>query len=346
VQKLPHKIDIGAVFSAAPRVHIKFKLFEPVHREFIIVFDLTDYDFLDVDVKKLETCDRCWPLMALACRVLTTALRQDFGFDQMLWVYSGRRGIHSWVCDTRARVMNNEVRSAVADYLGPKLNPATGRLSISIPMHPTLASAYTTELKPFFEKVILKSTEDGGFGMLDYEDSQRKLLDMLQDDMVRDRMLEEWGKRQESGLARWGRLDALVQKLDANPKREKRLAPVLVEIIFTYTYPRLDVNVSKGMNHLLKSPWCAHPKTGRVCVPLDPEAAADFDPSQVPTLRMVADELDAAHKAGAEMGKGRDISSTRLGKYEAAFEDFLRRSENTVRGERLRAGKETASLDF
>ena len=53
-------------------------------------------------------------------------------------------------------------------------------------------------------------------------------------------MLEEWGKRQESGLARWGRLDALVQKLDANPKREKRLAPVLVEIIFTYTYPRLD----------------------------------------------------------------------------------------------------------
>ena len=48
----------------------------------------------------------------------------------------------------------------------------------------------------------------------------------------------------------------------------------------------------------------------------------------------------------AEMGKGRDISSTRLGKYEAAFEEFLRSSENTVRGERLRAGKETASLDF
>ena len=195
VNKLPHKIDIGAIFSAAPRDHKKFKLFEPLQREFIIDIDLTDYDFLDVDVKRLETCDRCWPLMALALRVLTTALREDFGFEQMLWVYSGRRGIHCWVCDTRAREMNNEVRSSVADYLGPKLNAATGRLSVSIPMHPTLAKAYSDECLPFFHSHILTSEAQGGFDILGNTEGQRKLLDMLGDEDIRDKFLDDWARK-------------------------------------------------------------------------------------------------------------------------------------------------------
>jgi len=333
VSKLPHKIDIGAIFSAAPRDHKKFKLFEPHQREFIIDIDLTDYDFLDVDVKRLETCDRCWPLMALALRVLTKALREDFGFEQLLWVYSGRRGIHCWVCDTRARVMSNEVRSAVADYLGPQLNAATNRLKVSIPMHPFLAQAYSEELLPFFQKTILASEATGGFGMLDTPERQAKLLDMIGEETVKEHFLDAWARKEEAGLQRWHALEAYVKKKHA------KLPSVLVEIVFTYTYPRLDVNVSKGMNHLLKSPWCVHPKTGRVCVPVDPETAADFDPSTTPTLRSCADQLDASGSAAKT-----EIQRTALGQYEAEFDRFLKRCEGASRQEKARSKQ--ASFDF
>ncbi|PNG99710.1 DNA primase small subunit [Tetrabaena socialis] len=59
-------------------------------------------------------------------------------------------------------------------------------------------------------------------------------------------------------------------------------------------YPRLDMEVSKKMNHLLKAPFCVHPKTGKVCVPLDPLVVDDFDPDAVPTVASLLGELAAA----------------------------------------------------
>lgn len=45
---------------------------------------------------------------------------------------------------------------------------------------------------------------------------------------------------------------------DAQPKGQKAIE----DIILQYTYPRIDAEVSKHRNHLLKAPFCVHPGTG------------------------------------------------------------------------------------
>jgi DNA primase small subunit len=118
LQRKPMKIDIGAVFSHPPKDHKAIAQgFATEQRELVFDIDLTDYD----DVRQCgctgaKICSKCWQMMTMAVKVMEKGLREDFGFKHIAWFYSGRRGIHAWVCDEKARTLSNEARSAVASY--------------------------------------------------------------------------------------------------------------------------------------------------------------------------------------------------------------------------------------
>lgn len=59
---------------------------------------------------------------------------------------------------------------------------------------------------------------------------------------------------------------------------------IMQKICYKFLYPRLDVHVSMSMNHLLKSPFSVHPKTGNICIPFLVENVDDFRINQVPTI--------------------------------------------------------------
>ena len=100
------------------------------------------------------------------------------------------------------------------------------------------------------------------------------------------------------------------------------------DIILQYTYPRLDAEVSKHRNHLLKAPFCVHPATGmsiltrlnlflirnillgRICVPVNPGEVAQFDPEAVPTVGQLLRELDEQIVDGEDERAGSYLLNT------------------------------------
>jgi DNA primase small subunit len=77
----------------------------------------------------------------MSIKVIDTALREDFGFKHIMWVYSGRRGAHAWISDKNAREMEDSRRKAVVGYFDVvKGGSQSGKkVNLKRPLHPHLA---------------------------------------------------------------------------------------------------------------------------------------------------------------------------------------------------------------
>lgn len=322
MEKLPYKIDIGAVYNAKPKAKktLQAGAFVPMERELVFDIDMTDYDDVRKCCSGAAICNLCWPLMTVAIKTIDQALRDDFGFEHILWVYSGRRGVHCWVCDERARKLTQEYRSAVADYL--QMVKGGENQAVKVPLdhkndhlHPMIQRAVAVSRK-YFPQLMLTNQD-----ILGDRESWKKVLSILQDSDLEERIDSVWSQKQATTRQRWAQLEKTIAKAkDSKPALKYKLE----EIMLQYTYPRLDINVSKGMNHLLKSPFCIHPKTGRACVPIDPEEADDFDPLKVPTLEQLLSDIDAFEREedGGDQ-PSQDYEKTHLAESIAIFQRFL-----------------------
>jgi len=124
-----------------------------------------------------------------------------------------------------------------------------------------------------------------------------------------------------------------------NMKEKKTLRSLYPELLLQFCYPRLDVNVSKGLNHLLKSPFCIHPKTGQVCVPFNPKHVDKFKTTEVPKITQLLNEIDVQDKDKENEKHLADYKKTCMHEYVKIFEGFVKKLVSS-RAEKNRVIKE------
>ncbi|KAI9312508.1 putative DNA primase small subunit [Dichotomocladium elegans] len=296
----PSKIDIGAVYNVPPNMKKRLgdNALKPVEKELVFDIDMTDYDDIRTCCSGGDVCNKCWGFMTVAIKVIDASLREDFGFKHLLWVYSGRRGVHCWVSDERARKLSNESRKAIVNFLEvvKGSNETAQKVKLPFHLHPSLERSLEI-LKPYFSELILE-----GQGVLDSP----------------EQWIKEWSRNPSlTGMEKWTQLSQALLTKNASKQ-------TLRDILLQYCYPRLDDKVSIQINHLLKSPFCVHPKTQRVCVPIDPEKCEAFDPLKVPTLQSLMTEYEDFESRKASGGQSLpDYNKTSLGIYIDIFKKFV-----------------------
>ncbi|MEE6471609.1 hypothetical protein FKM82_009309 [Ascaphus truei] len=183
MQKMnPYKIDIGAVYSQKPSLHntVKSGAFQAQEKELVFDIDMTDYDDVRRCCRSADICTKCWTLMTIAIRILDRALEEDFGFEHRLWVYSGRRGVHCWVCDESARKLSQAARSAVADYLSVVKGgeDTIKKVQLSEPFHPFIRKSLKV-VEKYFEEYALVQQD-----ILENKECWDKVLALVPDDIL------------------------------------------------------------------------------------------------------------------------------------------------------------------
>eukprot|EP00477_Mikrocytos_mackini_P000945 GAHX01001015.1.p1 GENE.GAHX01001015.1~~GAHX01001015.1.p1 ORF type:complete len:459 (-),score=70.44 GAHX01001015.1:61-1404(-) len=350
---LPNKIDIGGIYSSplAARNHVKnIKI---TQKEFFIDIDISDYaDIRPCCGETAKVCEKCWPFMACAVKMIDESLREDFGFEHILWVFSGRRGIHCWVCDERERFMTQTARASIAAYLriykGNKYNVSAVEYPVvdDYGLHPVFRRAYKI-CGEYFHDLFIKQ-----YDMFTNSDLRTRLLDIVgyKGGEKLKLKVEEIIKNKLDGDKNSSRIwDVVLSCIEEHDKAiaTKRknnssvghgatdgnhCSKILLTIYISFTYPRIDIEVSKQLNHLLKAPFSIHPGTGNVCIPLDKENVDDYNQIiECPNVTSLWNELNAPKKTKVENGRNKKESEKMRNAVHFFDENFLKKLEASAR---------------
>ncbi|KAN0012414.1 hypothetical protein ACTFIU_007715 [Dictyostelium citrinum] len=281
VYEVPERLDIGPICSWEPSKLSTVSDYHPVSKELVFDIDVDDYNPIRICCGSTSLCEKCWGFLAVSAEFIDNYLRECFGFQQIMYVFSGRRGLHIWVSDRAAQYLTKENRASILNHI---------RVELTQNQIPILKRSFDQILLPHFENHVLEEQE-----IFTNEKQRKQFLSLLpttykrQDRKITltpsediEKKLKEIENENLTNSEIWFAVKSYLQ--------DNSLYEHLFNLVFHYTMPRIDEPVSIGVNHLLKSPFCIHPDTKKLCIPLDIKEIYKFNPNQVPTVdQLIAD---------------------------------------------------------
>jgi DNA primase small subunit len=276
-EKLPDRIDIGAIYEEDPKVYSLNR--KAVAKELVFDFDLVGVECVD---------DASWTLLQLHVNVVEKILKEVFGFKHLLFVFSGRRGFHCWVADSAVMKYSSETRGSIVNFLtldrrfwnefsynkkrhsGRNKNGASGELHPNFQMISDWISG-----DPLFPELLKK---------MDFFNPSTlgSKLDFLDSPKLTKEIVERFETVSENNRANMDFMWMILKK--------KLQTKEMVQAFVLYHFlPVVDGSVTRSVEHLLKAPFSLHPGTGNICVPLAAKPETDFK-GEVFTIQQVLNQ--------------------------------------------------------
>ncbi|MHA1126081.1 MAG: DNA primase catalytic subunit PriS [Candidatus Heimdallarchaeota archaeon] len=253
---------VGAVYETPPSRQNSIQKIKWLSREFCFDLDLNDYDLVRTCgcQGKEEYCKICWSLVQESVAFLDKTLKEDFGFKDIVWVFSGRRGFHAWVRDARAGTLTQEQRNSMVRYL-------------SLIKDETRTQAIEKDLKhvlPLRNRII--------------EMVAKAFFDKTTDKELRAEPFKFSGRQIER--LRYNLKDKSKPfhfTYDTILEKKQDRDAVFTHII-TNRYPRIDRKVSIDLRRILKIPGGVQDTNGKICCKVDVKKVHKFFPENAPTI--------------------------------------------------------------
>lgn len=255
-------------------------------KEVVIDLDVTDFQRFCGCGK--GACALCWLHIEGASLVLHHILTCQLGLRDanLLWVLSGRKGLHCLVNDARYVAFDDGQRARFAAFLSCQ---TWSRLK-------AFAAHLTRQTRQEW-LAIFRARCVVARRLLEIDAFQTHVLDVLREHCppLLDATRRAWRHAPDSE-ARW---DALLQLEQQHFGGRSDVRPALLLMLRAF-YPVVDGGPLR-LGHLSKAPFSVHTSTGRVALPVERQAILDYAlPEQQLTLADVCAHYRAASVDGHE----------------------------------------------